>query len=57
MGLFELGLDTIVRATGGAATVTVEVQSPTWAEFDTVEYYVNSESIADPNGGAGLPPL
>jgi hypothetical protein len=35
----------------------VNVQSPTWAEFDTVEYYLNSATITDPNGRGGLPPL
>jgi hypothetical protein len=50
VGGLEEGIDTLVTASGGSATVTVEVQSPTWAEFDTVEYYVNSETIADPNG-------
>ena len=57
VGGLALGLDTIVRATGGAATLTVEIQSPTWAEFDTVEYYVNSETIADSTDRPGLPPL
>jgi hypothetical protein len=55
-GLGE-GMDTLVQAIGGSATVSVEVQSPTWADFDTVEYYVNSETIADPNDRDGLPPL
>jgi hypothetical protein len=48
-GLGE-GMDTLVEASGGSATISVEIQSPTWTEFDTVEYYVNSETIADPNG-------
>jgi hypothetical protein len=56
-GGLELGMPTLVKATGGAATLTVEIQSPTWAEFDTVEYYVNSETIKDPNDRDGLPPL
>ena len=53
----DLGSPTLVPATAGAATVTVEIQSPTWAEFDTVEYYVNSETIADTTDRVGLPPL
>ena len=57
VGGLELGLDPLVTATGGSATITVEIQSPTWAEFDTVEYYVNSETIADSTDRAGLPPL
>ncbi len=36
---------TVVRAVGGAATLTVDVQSPTWAAFDTVEFYLNSETV------------
>jgi len=57
-GGLALGLDTVIRATGGSATVTVEIQSPTWAEFDTVEFYVNSETVkSDPNDRPGLPPL
>ncbi len=59
-GGLALGLDTVIRATGGSASVTVEVQSPTWAEFDRVEFYVNSETVkSDPNDPdrVGLPPL
>jgi hypothetical protein len=57
VGGHALGLPMLVRATGGSATVNVNVQSPTWAEFDTVEYYLNSATIADPNDRDGLPPL
>jgi len=57
VGGLELGLDTLVKATGGSATITVEIQSPTWAEFDTVEFYVNSETVKDTSGRLGLPPL
>jgi hypothetical protein len=32
-----------VAATGGSATVNVHVEAPTWAEFDRVEIYVNSD--------------
>jgi hypothetical protein len=46
-GGLEEGMDTLVPASGGSATISVEIQSPTWAEFDTVEYYVNSETITD----------
>ena len=58
MGGLALGMDTVIRATGGSASVTVEIQSPTWAEFDRVEFYVNSETVkSDPNDRPGLPPL
>jgi hypothetical protein len=40
-GLGE-GLPTLVPAGGGSATVSVSIQSPDWAEFDVIEYYVNS---------------
>jgi hypothetical protein len=36
-----LGKSRIVKATGGSATVNVNIQSPTWAEFDRVEIYVS----------------
>jgi hypothetical protein len=32
----------LVPATGGSATVQVDVQSPTWAEYDRVDIYVNT---------------
>jgi hypothetical protein len=57
VGGLEDDMDTLVTASGGSATITVEIQSPTWTEFDTVEYYVNSETIADPNDRDGLPPF
>jgi hypothetical protein len=31
-----------VNATGGSATVNVHLEAPTWAEFDRVEIYANS---------------
>lgn len=39
-----LSLDrpTMIPVTGGTATVTVTAESPSWAEFDTIELYVNS---------------
>jgi hypothetical protein len=39
-----LALDhpTIIPVTGGSATVTVTVKSPSWAEFDRIELYANS---------------
>jgi hypothetical protein len=31
-----------IATTDGAVDITVDIQSPTWIEFDKVEYYVNS---------------
>lgn len=41
-GGLELGLPTLISTTDGAVDVTVEIQSAAWAEFDRVEFYVNS---------------
>lgn len=38
----ELGDPTAIRTTDGAVEITVQIESPAWAEFDRVEYYVNS---------------
>jgi hypothetical protein len=38
----EYGEPTMVSTTDGNATVTVQIQSPTWVEFDRIEYYVNT---------------
>jgi hypothetical protein len=37
-----LGDPLTIATTDGAVDVTVEVQSPTWAQFDRIELYVNS---------------
>jgi hypothetical protein len=42
-----LGLPTCILTTDGAATITVNIESPIWAEFDTVEYYINNTPTAD----------
>jgi len=46
-GGLALGLSTLISTTDGAATITVEIQSPLWAEFDSVEYYVNNVPAPD----------
>jgi len=33
---------TVTAAGGGADSITVDVESPTWAEFDTIEIYANA---------------
>jgi hypothetical protein len=38
----ELGAPLTISTTDGAVDITVEIQSPTWAPFDTVEYYINT---------------
>jgi hypothetical protein len=38
----EEGDNTIVSAADGKVEITVDVQSPTWAEFDRIEFYLNS---------------
>lgn len=52
----ELGLPTLISTIDGNVTVTVDIQSPTWAEFDTVELYVNStttRSMSNKESGNG----
>ncbi|MCH8065759.1 MAG: hypothetical protein IIC90_08035, partial [Chloroflexi bacterium] len=46
-GGLALGLPTSISTTDGSATVTVDIQSPLWAQFDTVEYYINNVPAAD----------
>ena len=56
-GGLELGLPTLISTIDGAVDVTVEIQSPIWAEFDRVEFYVNStttRSVEQRQSGAGL---
>jgi hypothetical protein len=38
----DLGDPLTIATTDGTADITVTVQSPTWAQFDTIEFYVNS---------------
>ena len=55
-GGLALGLPRTIETTDGNVDVTVEIQSPLWAEFDRVEYYVNStttKTIVNKNSGAG----
>ena len=46
-GGLALGLPTSISTTDGSATVTVDIQSPLWAQFDTVEYYINNVPAPD----------
>ncbi len=57
-GGLALGLPTLISTTDGNATITVNIQSPLWAEFDTVEFYVNDVPIADDfDNDPATPPL
>ena len=51
-------LPTLVNTTDGAVDITVDVQSPLWAPFDTVEYFINTTTsqtkLCDVQSGAGL---
>ena len=46
-GGLALGLPTLIKTTDGNATITVDIQSPLWAEFDQVEYYINQVPTPD----------
>ena len=54
----ELGSPLTISTTDGAVDITVDIQSPTWAEFDKVEYYINTTTtrttLTNQQTGAGL---
>jgi hypothetical protein len=55
-GRLELGYPTQISTNDGEVDVQVDVQSPEWAEFDTVELYVNSTTTCSSStvqSGAG----
>ncbi|HEV7734731.1 MAG TPA: hypothetical protein VGR62_21340 [Candidatus Binatia bacterium] len=41
-GGLGIGQSTLVSTNDGTATVTLDIKSPRWAEFDRVEFYVNN---------------
>jgi hypothetical protein len=41
-GGLGIGQNTLVSTNDGTATVTLNIKSPRWAEFDRVEFYVNN---------------
>ena len=58
VGGLALGLPTLISTTDGSATIIVEIQSPLWAEFDRVEYYINGAQFPDDvDGDAATPPF
>ncbi len=44
-----LGAPTLVPATAGEATLRIHVESPAWAEFDTIEVFANAATVAMPD--------
>jgi len=53
-----LGESRLVAATSGSATLRIDVESPEWAEFDTVEVFTNTVPTAVPDenfNGAMVP--
>ncbi len=55
-GGLALGETRTIETTDGNVDVTVDIQSPLWAKFDRVEYYVNTtttKTIVSKNSGAG----
>lgn len=58
VGSLEYGAPTLIATTDGEVAIDVDIQSPEWAEFDTVEYYVNTttkkRTINNLQSGAGL---
>jgi hypothetical protein len=59
-GGLELGKPTTITTIDGAVDITVDIQSPTWVQFDRVEYYINTTTtrvvLMDQQVGFG-PPL
>jgi hypothetical protein len=53
----EDGGVTVIATTNGEVSIDVDIQSPEWAEFDTVEYYINTttkrRTITNLQTGAG----
>ncbi len=54
----DFGASTLLVTTNGEVEVQVDIQSPEWVQFDTVEYYVNTttkqRTITGIQSGAGL---
>ncbi len=44
-------LPTLLTTTNGAVDITVEIQSPTWAPFDKVEYFINTTTTQSKDCG------
>ncbi len=56
LGGLELGLPTLIATTDGKVDITVDIQSPIWAPFDRVEYYINTTTTkTTASGNVKLP--
>ncbi len=56
-GGLEIGQSRTISTTDGEVDIDVDIKSPIWAEFDRVEYYVNTTTTkhtATKQSGAGL---
>ncbi len=60
VGGLALGLPTLISTTDGEVEVELEIESPVWAEFDRVDFYVNSttsKTTALSESGSGEVPV
>jgi hypothetical protein len=49
---FELNGTTLSSTSDGAATLSLDIQSPLWAPYDTIQIYANAQTtVAATNGG------
>jgi len=57
-GGHALGLDTVITTNDGTATFQLEMQSPIWAQFDTIQLYINTvpDAVDDDDNPATPPP-
>ena len=51
MGETCTALPTLISTTDGAVDITVDVQSPTWAPFDKIEFFVNTTTTKNTDVG------
>jgi hypothetical protein len=59
-GGLGVGESKVISTTDGEVEIEVHIQSPIWAEFDRVEYYINTtttKSTVMRESGAGLVPV
>jgi hypothetical protein len=57
VGKLELGFPTTIETTDGEVDITVDIQSPEWARFNRVEYYINTQTtrtMSNKQTGAGV---
>src|SRR5262249_33909517 len=59
-GGIALGQPTLISTTDGSVDIDVDVQSPIWAQFDTIELYVNTtttRTVTMQQSGNGFVPV